>query len=332
MENTEEFLISAKIAPEELRKLPKKDNKINTLEDIMGDLGDLTEGFPKAALQAAIKKPKELIPLLLNILNETAEFYQSLEGHEMGHLYAMFLLAQFREKTAFPLIMKLASLPKDEDAVDIIFDDVITEDLHRIIASVYDGDLAAVKKLIENPIINIWSRNAGIKSLLVLVKEKTLERGEVINYFKELFNHPAFVNDEMAMTQLVNAACDLYPEELYNEIKSAFKSGMVDSFSVDMKWVDSLLAMGQEKALQKYLADHYGFIYDTIQEMQWWVCFREKETKKSEDKLQFDELKHQLFNSMPDSPREKPPKIGRNEPCPCGSNKKFKKCCLHSTL
>ncbi|MEJ1406980.1 MAG: SEC-C metal-binding domain-containing protein, partial [Candidatus Sedimenticola sp. (ex Thyasira tokunagai)] len=23
------------------------------------------------------------------------------------------------------------------------------------------------------------------------------------------------------------------------------------------------------------------------------------------------------------------PKVGRNDPCPCGSGKKFKKCCLH---
>lgn len=23
----------------------------------------------------------------------------------------------------------------------------------------------------------------------------------------------------------------------------------------------------------------------------------------------------------------RPPKVGRNEPCPCGSGKKFKKCC-----
>ncbi|WP_390884613.1 SEC-C metal-binding domain-containing protein [Aeromonas dhakensis] len=23
------------------------------------------------------------------------------------------------------------------------------------------------------------------------------------------------------------------------------------------------------------------------------------------------------------------PKIGRNDPCPCGSGKKFKQCCLH---
>jgi uncharacterized protein len=26
----------------------------------------------------------------------------------------------------------------------------------------------------------------------------------------------------------------------------------------------------------------------------------------------------------------KPPKVGRNEPCPCGSGKKFKKCCLRT--
>lgn len=25
-----------------------------------------------------------------------------------------------------------------------------------------------------------------------------------------------------------------------------------------------------------------------------------------------------------------PPKVGRNEPCPCGSGKKFKKCCLQA--
>lgn len=27
------------------------------------------------------------------------------------------------------------------------------------------------------------------------------------------------------------------------------------------------------------------------------------------------------------SPKQGPPKIGRNDPCPCASGKKFKKCC-----
>ncbi len=28
------------------------------------------------------------------------------------------------------------------------------------------------------------------------------------------------------------------------------------------------------------------------------------------------------------APEAPPPKVGRNEPCPCGSGRKFKKCCL----
>jgi uncharacterized protein YecA (UPF0149 family) len=46
-----------------------------------------------------------------------------------------------------------------------------------------------------------------------------------------------------------------------------------------------------------------------------------------------DEMKH--FKEMVVSPTEiqtkrNPPKVGRNEPCPCGSGLKFKKCCLEA--
>lgn len=36
-----------------------------------------------------------------------------------------------------------------------------------------------------------------------------------------------------------------------------------------------------------------------------------------------------IHNIMPQkhNPIVKPPKIGRNDKCPCGSNKKYKKCC-----
>jgi uncharacterized protein YchJ len=33
-------------------------------------------------------------------------------------------------------------------------------------------------------------------------------------------------------------------------------------------------------------------------------------------------------HNIAQSPRTVPPKIGRNEPCPCGSGKKYKRCCL----
>lgn len=38
-------------------------------------------------------------------------------------------------------------------------------------------------------------------------------------------------------------------------------------------------------------------------------------------------------DSTPDTPstvHRAEPKVGRNDPCPCGSGKKYKKCCLHA--
>ncbi len=45
---------------------------------------------------------------------------------------------------------------------------------------------------------------------------------------------------------------------------------------------------------------------------------------------------HEPLDSLIDYPRPETyqrmePKVGRNKPCPCGSDKKFKKCCLFRT-
>ena len=36
-----------------------------------------------------------------------------------------------------------------------------------------------------------------------------------------------------------------------------------------------------------------------------------------------------ILRNIPDPQRRDEPKIGRNDPCPCGSGKKYKLCCLH---
>lgn len=41
-------------------------------------------------------------------------------------------------------------------------------------------------------------------------------------------------------------------------------------------------------------------------------------------------FKQMVLNPTEKQMARKPPKVGRNEPCPCGSGKKFKKCCLNS--
>jgi transposase-like protein len=40
---------------------------------------------------------------------------------------------------------------------------------------------------------------------------------------------------------------------------------------------------------------------------------------------------HNLHNSAQNTCRREHPKVGRNQPCPCNSGKKYKHCCLNST-
>ena len=47
-----------------------------------------------------------------------------------------------------------------------------------------------------------------------------------------------------------------------------------------------------------------------------------------EDDL-FDEPDNHFYQGMQQPFERETPKVGRNDPCPCGSGKKFKKCCLH---
>jgi hypothetical protein len=62
---------------------------------------------------------------------------------------------------------------------------------------------------------------------------------------------------------------------------------------------------------------------DTIEEMADWNCFKPKARTSSKPipPSSFYVPERNIFR-----------KVGRNDPCPCGSGKKFKKCCLASSL
>ncbi|CAH16590.1 hypothetical protein lpl2350 [Legionella pneumophila str. Lens] len=99
-----------------------------------------------------------------------------------------------------------------------------------------------MKKLIDNPNLNEWSRNAALKSLLGLVALDKLKRDELIDYIRMLF-HSSLADDEDFLTRLVETASDIYPEELMQEINKAFEENKVDTFCVDKAWINRMMAM-----------------------------------------------------------------------------------------
>lgn len=301
---------------EENRPSPKRASEIKTTDDIVEDLEYLLSAYPEAAVKAAVARQDEMTPLLSDMVKDAISRYQHLHDDYYGHIHALFILAKFREKQMFPLAIQLASLP--EDWPEVMLGDVITEDLHQVFGSVYDGNFELLKNLIEDPDAYIWSRGAALSTLLVLVKANVLEREFVINYLKTLFLHPSFIKNDLAMAFVIDTATQLYPIELYNEIKDAYQKKRVDSSYIEKEEVDSVLKMEKEQALKEnfYNNPEYDLINDPVKQMKDWAFATDDEEEEEDDE-----------QNMPLPFQREAPKVGRNDPCPCGSGLKFKKCC-----
>jgi uncharacterized protein YchJ len=93
--------------------------------------------------------------------------------------------------------------------------------------------------------------------------------------------------------------------------------------------VDQAMVEGQSMVLYRAERDrNLQKIDDTIGEMRNWAYFENEEDSAEEN--YFEQLTNNNLNFV-HQPKVTPivnePKIGRNDPCPCGSGKKYKKCC-----
>jgi hypothetical protein len=281
--------------------------------EILRELEYFRAPFPSAVVADAISHKEEITPHLLSILKEAAENPEAFgEGEYCGHLFALFLLAKFREERAWPLVVKIVSRPGGSDD---ILGGVITEGLSAIMASVCGEDLPGLKALIGNAGINEWVRAAAMHTLVRLVGAGLLERDEAMQYFSGLFQS---IDPELYDLWNVLATCcvDLCPEEVLDEINHAVEEGLIEEEFFGQFGIKRALALGKEGALKQVREGplRQTLIDDVEEEMSWMSGFEPKRAAQPAP---------QGIETVVRSG----PKIGRNDRCPCGSGKKYKKCC-----
>jgi Protein of unknown function (DUF1186)/SEC-C motif len=277
------------------------------IEKVLMELESHDLRFPREALKWAIANRDLMIPELVKILARTLENYEEFLDQEtyMGHIYAMYLLAQFREKGAYQPIIQLSSLPGE--IPDELMGDTVTEGLPRILAGVSCGDDHLLRRLAENDNVNEYVRSSALGALVTLVAAGEKSRDELIDYFQSLFRTKLSREPSLVWENLVSYSLDLYPGEVYQDIKQCYRDDLIEPFFVSMEDVEESLAMGKDAALKDLKKNrHYTLITDAITDMEGWACFKPAK--------------------LPSGDKEGR-KIGRNDPCPCGSGKKYKKCC-----
>jgi hypothetical protein len=306
------------------------------IERVVAELEACDNVLPRKALEIAMAHRDLVTPHLLEILKKTVEDPSAVRVSYMGHLYAMYLLAAFREKEAYPLIADLALLP--ENLLDSLLDDVVTDDLGRSLASVSCGDDALIRSLVENKSANEWARAAGVQALVALVACGEKTRNEVIDYFRGLYRGKLEREYSAVWDALISHSMDLHPAELFEDMRQAREDDLFDPDLAQWGEVSECLERGMEANLRTLKDDPFlSLITDPVAELETWACFRptealnpEVECGEAPDPRSYAEEKEPtpppMWEPMEPVRREKP-NIGRNEPCPCGSGKKYKKCC-----
>lgn len=134
-------------------------------------------------------------------------------------------------------------------------------------------------------------------------------------------------------------------EEIFHDVE-----GRILIRNVDDQWMQHLDAMdqmrqgiglrayGHHKPVDEYRNESYGLFNDMIYNIQYdTVRMLSHLTIKEEEEVQEESRKAErtdILNAThgDDTPAKKQPvvnknKVGRNDPCPCGSGKKYKHCC-----
>lgn len=310
-------------------------------------LEHLSDHFPVDALALAEAHRDEVAPHLVDVLTQLAADTSLADGGRWAlHMWAMHLLAAWRDTRAYAPLLALAH--HDEDTLDQVLGDVMTESLQSCLASVCDGNVALLQALFEDTSACVWARDAALDAMKIRVLEGDGDREELVDYLMAQGKTQAarlrmpqteFEAEEVINT-VVNVAREVAATELGPLIENWFADGLLDPMVTDsLEWIQTGLKEPFAAHQERMVAGDKGYVRNVQSVMGWmWRPEPPADFHPYDDPQDhpFDAIQSRLQNDgFPAHPEWTPPvtfvreepKVGRNDPCPCGSGKKFKKCC-----
>jgi hypothetical protein len=274
---------------------------------------------PLAALESADAHRDALVePLLQAIDAGVADPENAPEPQALLFAYALYLMARWRETRAFASVLRWLSLPGD--GAFAIAGDVLTQDGGRILAAVCDGDLAPIRALILHRDADEFSRSAGVSALARLAAWGEVARERVVAELLWLAREGLEREASYVWDGLASECADIEALEVFPEIRRAYAEQLIDPMSISAEELDKVEASPRGLWLDRN-QDGYPPIGDVADATSWWAAFHKSHGRRGVT----DTAPPHEYERI--DPYRAPPKVGRNEPCPCGSGRKYKKCC-----
>ena len=208
------------------------------------------------------------------------------------------------------------------------------EDMHEsIVAMIKDIISNAIDTYCQDPKSENWEMEALMTYLNTFIPEGTLNLTRLNSYNKKTFTDYVI----QKALEVYNAKEEAIGKEKFREIER-----VILLMVVDRKWMDHIDAMdqlrqgiglrafGQQDPVRAYNNEGFEMFEDmnhSIKEDTVRGMFNVQPVEEIERKQVAHETSATGGEEEINKPVVKGKKIGRNDPCPCGSGKKYKNCC-----
>lgn len=266
--------------------------------------------LPVEALEEAARHPGRIAPAVLAVAGRAAAGEGLDEREENLLFWGIHVLAFGRDERLFRPLLAIAR--REEEDVMRLLGDAVPATLPRLAASSFDGDADALEQAILDPKADEFVRWSLFGAYAYLVFEGRIAR-ERAHAFLERFDRerPARAGDA-AWTGWEQAVALLGFADLAPRVEAARRDARLLEDD-DPEWFALTLAEAEAspESPDRFHDQDFGYVDDVVGELA-----AALDAPDGEEPLE---------------PARNPNRdVGRNDPCPCGSGKKFKKCCLET--
>lgn len=317
-------------------------------DQIIRQLDESGHKLPEVALRLCQAHPQQATPRLIEVLQEAARLgREGIAREGNAHFYALFLLTEFQATESLQALLEVISLPGEMP--EQLFEDAITEVLPRALAVLAADRLDLLESLFADRSLNEYVRSGAVRVLGFWVRDGRLSRSAAIEFLRNHLRTAMSGKDVWLTTAIVSTLTDLNPLETMPEIEEAFARNLVDESMIDLDFVREMQDPDEPQRYTGLTHLPPTKIADTVAELRKWAWYSDKrateedyDEDRDDGEPSFDGSGDALDDLLApyeddESPFAAPatihhaaPRVGRNDPCPCGSGKKFKKCCLRS--
>jgi hypothetical protein len=280
-------------------------------EEVLIELAKDRNAHPLDALESADAHRGALVQPLLQVLERcVTNPVTASEEEAQLFSYALYLMAKWRPDAASTRLSG----------------DVLTQDGARILAAVCDGDLEPIKRLVLNRDADEFSRGVAVAALALLAVWAEIPRDAIVDYFAWLAREGLEREPNYVWGALAAESADIEALAVFHDLRRAYDEGFIDPQVIGRSELDEVEASPRGDHVER-MQDRYPPIDDVAKATSWWARFEKRGSSRRAEEMAALAAGGDFDDGGPVEPYRAPVKVGRNELCPCGSGKKYKKCC-----